>query len=339
MQIKGITMKKISALLLMTCLAVSVHISAGGAGGADKNSGKQQQKNTKAGSVVRFRVNLKKGFSCRVAYNAEVDIARAGQSDGAGRWKSNAELLLECTDVSEDGTMAVSQSPLKVRVEGTKINGKYEVDFNSPEKNLRIPELIRGHLYGLLKIRSARFDNSGRVVAARESPARDDFDFMAMGKISYENNPEWILPDNPENTETVNSIVRSLIGLFPNIEGNELTVGQTLTINRRPEPDNGEIVQYWTLKSVKNGLAQLEFKQDIKGEHKIPNEFVDEVEDIKISAKESMEADIDSGLVYKCQGNMENADRIMTLTTVSPARVQTSSYTSRTRYSFEIIKK
>jgi hypothetical protein len=326
------------AFLLMTCLAVSVGVTAAEGAGADKD--KQQYKNTKAGSGVRFRVNLKKGFSCRIAYNSEVDITRAGQADGAGQWKINADLLLECTDVSGDGTMTVSQSPLKVCVEGTKIDGKYEVDVNSPEKNLRIPELIRGHLYGLLKIRSARFDNSGKVVAARESPARDDFDFMARGKISYENNPEWILPDNPENTETVNSIVRPMIGLFPNIEGKELTVGQTLTINKRlPEPDNGEVVQYWTLKSVQNSRAQLEFKQDIKGEHKIPNEFVDEVKDISISVKESMEADIDSGLVYKCQSNVENADRVMTLTTISPTRVQTSSYTSRTRYSFEIIKK
>jgi hypothetical protein len=333
-------MKKISVFVLMVSLAIVTRISANENKEESKQyTGTQQQKNQKR-SKVRFSLNLKKGFSCRIAYNSEVNITQEGQSDGTGKWKINANLLLEGTDVDNQGIITISQSPLGIWVEGTDIDGKYEIDFNSPEKNLRIPEMIRGHLHGLLKFKSARFDTDGKVIAARQSPKKDDFDFMAMGKISYEDNPEWISTDNPENTETVNSIAQSIIGLFPDIFGKEITIGQTFTTTEiLPESDKDVITKHWTVKAIQNNKAQLELKSNYSSERKTPNEFVDEVQQFNSSAEIFAQIDVDTGIVSKCQCKAESNYRIMTFVPLTSSRTPTMSNTRKINYSFEIIEK
>jgi hypothetical protein len=321
-------------------LAIITRISANeDKQGNKQDTGTQKQKNQKS-SKVRFSLNLKKGFSCRIAYNSEVNITQEGQSDGTGKWKINANLLLECTDVDSKGVVTISQSPSGILVEGTDIKGKCEIDFNSPEKNLRIPEMIRGHLHGLLKVKSAKFDTDGKVATARQSPGKDDFDFMAMGKISYEDNPEWILPDNPENTETVNSIARSMIGLFPDILGKEITIGQTVTTKESlPESDKDVITNQWTIKAIQNKKAQLELKSNFNSERKSPNEFVDEVQQINRSEEVFAQVNVDTGMVSKCQSKAEDNYRIMTFIPLTSSRVPTMSNNSKINYSFEIIEK
>jgi hypothetical protein len=269
-----------------------------------------------------------------------VEISQEGQSEGTGKWKINANLLLECTDVDSKGIITISQSPSGIWVEGTDIKGRCEIDFNSPEKNFRIPEMIRGHLHGLLKKKSAKFDTNGKVIAARQSPAKDDFDFMAMGKISYEDNPEWILPDDPENTETVNSIAHSIIGLFSDILGKEMPIGKTVTTKETsPESDKDMIANQWTIKAIQNNKAQLELKSNYNSERKSPNEFVDEVQQVSRSEETSAQVNVDTGIVSKCKSKAEDSFRIMTFIPLTSSRVPTMTNNSKINYSFEIIEK
>ncbi|MHC4098117.1 MAG: hypothetical protein ACYSU3_18920 [Planctomycetota bacterium] len=300
--------------------------------------GKQQEKRQEASKVL-LSLNLKKGFSCHVVYNSEVNITQKGQSDGTGKWKVKANLLLECIDVNTNDIMTISQYPLKIWVEGTDIEGKHEIDFHSPDKKLQIPDLVRGHLSSLLAIKSARLDAEGKIIAARQSPDRNNFDFMAMGKISYQDDPEWILPDSIEDKETVKYIVNSMLGLLPNVMGKELSMGQTLTIKEQlPKVAKGEIAHNWTLKSIQNRIAQLELMSNVDSEHKVPNKFVDEVAHFQSSSKTWIVVNIDTGLALKYQGDVEAEHRTMTLTTLLSSRVPTFSNTSKTSYTIKIIE-
>jgi hypothetical protein len=321
-------MKIIYIFVLIVSLAFVTQISA-----------KQDKQENQKDSKTHFSLNLKKGFSCHLAYNAVVDFNQVGQSTGMGRWKIYADLLLECADISEDGIMTVSQSPLKVYVEGTKIEGKYEIDFNSPEENLRIPEMLRGYLLGLVKVKSVKFDKDGKIIAARQSPGQDDYIFMAMGKISYEKNPEWILPDNPENTETVNNIARLIIGLFPDILGKEITIGKTITITRTlPQSDKDVLTKHLTVKAIKNNKAQLELKSNFNSERKTPNEFVDEVHQFSSTEDGIAQVDINTGIVFKYQSKTEADFRVMTFIPLISSRVPTMSNNREINCSYEIIE-
>jgi hypothetical protein len=333
-------MKKIAIFALIVSLSFITRISAN----EDKQGNKQdtgtKKEKSQKGPKVHFGLNLKKGYSSRIAYNSEVEISRQGQSEGKGKWKINANLLLECTDVDSKGAIAISQSPSGIWVEGTDIKGKCEIDFNSPEKNLLIPEKIRGHIHGLLKKKSAKFDTNGKVVTARQSPAKDDFDFMAMGKITYEDNPEWTLPDNPENTETVNGIAHSIFGLFPDLLGKEMTIGKTVTTKETsPGSDKDVITKQCTIKAIQNNKAQLELKSNYNSERKSDNEFVDEVQQSSSSEETSAQVNVDTGIVSKCKSKVENNFRVMTLVPLTSSREPTMTNNSKINDSFEIIEK
>lgn len=330
-------MKKISIFLF---LAVLIGISSGDEEKENKQyMGKQQEKKQEV-SKVCLSLNLKKGFSYRVVYNSEVNITKKGRDEGTDKWKINAAFLLECIDVDDDGIMTISQSPLKIWVEGTDIEGKYEIDFHSPDKNLQIPDLVRGHLCSLVAIKSARLDAYGKIIAARQSPDINNFDFIAMGKISYQDDPEWILPNSLEDTETVKFIVKSMLGLLPNVMGKELTIGQTLTIKEQlPKVDKGEIIECWTLKGIQNRQAQVELKSSVDGEQKIPNEFVDEIAHFHSSSEALIEFDIDTGVALKYQSDGEDEHRIMTFIPLLSSRVPTCSTISKSSCMFEITER
>ena len=329
-------MTKIPICLLMTSSVILTSVSLEG---QDKeNVPRINQQEKQAVSKVRLSLNLKKGYTCWVAYDSEVSITQEGRGEGAGKWKVKADLVLSCIDVNENGIMTVSQSPSRICIEGTGIEGEQEVDFHSPAKNLQIPDLIRGHLLSLVVIKSVRIAGDGKIIAARQSPDRDDFDFIAMGKISYQDDPKWILPTGPGDAETVKFIASSVLGLLPVLMGKELTVGQTVTMKEPlPEATKGEVTSRWNLKGIQAGLAHIESKTDAEGESKVPNEFIDEVAYSHSLSKKLIEVSIETGVVTKCQGDMETEYRIMTLIPSLSSRVPTFSSTLKTTYTVKII--
>ena len=321
--------KKISIFLLMTLFAiVIISVSSCDVEKEKKqDSGKQQQTDSK----IRLSFNLKKGYSCYVDYDANINISQEGQSDGTGEWKVKANLLFTCDDVNDTGIMTISQSPLKISIEGTGIEGKYEVDFQSPDNNRQIPQLVRGHLRALIAIKSARVDANGKIIAARQSPDLNNYDFMALGKISYQDDLEWISPDGAEDAEKkVKYIVNSMLGVMPLAMGKEFTIGKTLTI--KGEPQNEDATQEasdWTLKDVNSRIAQFEVKSNSFSERKGSSEFVDEVEELRSSSEELLEFNIDSGLILKCLSNVEYEHHTMTFVPLLSERVSTFSNLSK----------
>ncbi len=331
-------MTKTSLLLLMTAFASLIGTASHSEDKNNGESGRTQPQDKRAAAKIRLTLNLEKGFSCRVVYDSEVSITQEGQMDGRGKWKINADLLLKCVDVNDNGTMTISQSPSRICVQGTDIEGKHEVEFNSPNKNLQIPDLIRGHLAALVAIKSARFDPDGNVIAARQSPDKRDFDFVAMGKISYQDDPNWVLPATPEDTETVKFIGSSILGLLPNIMGKELTIGLPFTTKEPlPNTTKGTITHNWALKAIQAGLAQLESKADVEGERKVPNEFIDQIAHLHSSMKALVEVDIETGLAIRSQGDAETEYRTMTFLPAVSLRVPTFSNTTKTSFRIRII--
>ena len=207
-------MKKNLIYLIIMVINVSmfIHICYAQEQNENKEFGKNKQENEQTDSKVYMQLKLKKGFSGCLVYNSEVSNTRKAQCDGTGKWKIKARIRLDCNDVDENGTMTISQSPLNINVEGTDIEGKCTVDFHYAKNNMKIPDMIRGNLLSLLAIKSIKINSDGKVIAARQSPGLDDYDFMAIGKINYQDNPVWILPDNPEGKEKVKNIHRHPIG-------------------------------------------------------------------------------------------------------------------------------
>lgn len=326
-------MKKSLIFLLMMGIYASIfiHISSAQEQKENKDSRSKQQENKQADTKVCLRLKLKKGFSCCVVYNSEVNITQKGQSDGAGKWKINAKIRLDCNDVDDNGTMTISQSPLNICVEGTDIEGNCTVDFHFAKNNMRIPNMIRGHLPAFLAIKSIKIDSDGKVIAARQSPGLDNYEFMAKGKITYQDNPVWILPDNPEREKKVKIIYKSLMGICHDALGKELIIGKTLT-TKLPEGEKGKIIQHLTLKSIQNGHIQLESIGNEDIEQKIPNKFVDEVLHWKISIAVLTEADINTGVIVMSKGVVKSETQTMTFIPALSSRMPTRSSTSMIKY-------
>lgn len=318
-------MKKVIFVLMMS-LSIVAQISAK----------QEKQKSSKA----RFSLNLKKGFSCSILYHSQVNIIEKGQNEeiiGNGQWKTTAKLLLECTDVDSEGIITVSQSPLEICIEGNDSNGQYKVDFNSPEKNLHIPQAARGLLHSLVRVKSVKIEPNGKIIAVRQSPKEGTFEFEAKGEISYENNPEWILADKPENQDTIDGIVYSIKGLCPDILGKEITIGGTIKTTIT-QVGLDPITNNWTVTSIQNNKAQLKLKANCKINRKTDNEFVDEVLQYNFSAEGLSQIDVNRGIVCKSQSKAEEDFRILTFIPLASSRVPTTSRITKVSDSFEIIE-
>ncbi len=298
------------------------------------NGGKQKQSSSK----IRLSLNLKKASSFQLVYDAIVNISKEGQGDGTGEWKVKAHFLITCDDVNDNGIMTISQSPLTISIEGTDIEGKHEVDFHSPDKNRQIPELVQGHLHSLIAIKSAKFDAKGKIIAARQTPELDNYDFMAMGKISYDDDQEWILPKGAADTEKVKSIANSMLCLVPSAMGKKFTIGKTVTIKQDQQKGQGQGTFDWTLKDVQNRIAQIEIKGDNSNERKVPNSLVDEVAQFHSLSEQLLGFNIDTGLVVKCLSTVETEYRVMVLIPSLSKRVPSFSYSSKIKLTVKIVE-
>ncbi|MHC4882994.1 MAG: hypothetical protein ACYTFX_07910 [Planctomycetota bacterium] len=326
-------MNKKTIFSLLTCLVVLLNTSFGN-GASNKQHSENQQEST----PVKLSLNIKKGFSCKVVYNAQIYVSQKGQSDGTGEWNVKANFLLKCDDVDEKGIMTISQSPIKITIEGTDIEEAQEIDFHAPEKNRQIPHLVQGFFPTLIAIKSAKLDTNGKIIAARQSPALDNYDFMMTGKISYRDDPEWILSNDSKAPEKAKYIASSMLGITPMVVGKEFSIGQTISTKKEVQ-NKGQTQVDLTLKNIKNHTAQIEVKANSNSESKDSNnEFVDEVNEIHDLSEGLLEINTATGLTQKSTLDTETEFRTMTFIPSLSTRAPTFSNTNKIHITTQIIE-
>lgn len=162
---------------------------------------------------------------------------------------------------------------------------------------------------------------------------------MATGKISYHDDSEWIFPEGSEDEVKAKYIVRSIQGIAPIAIGEEFTIGKTLTKKKELQGESQVQETYnWTLKEIKDHIAQIEVKYNGHSESRNPEKFVDEIEHFNSSSEGFLEINIDTRLILKSITDMEYEHRTMTLIPILSERVSTFSNSSKIHFTTKIVE-